>query len=255
MKHIGCFFILAHLANGLYSQNRPEIEWVDIPSGSFVMGSPKKEIDRGNTNDETQHTVHLSAFRMSKYEVTFEQYDAFCDSTGRKKPDDEGWGRGNRPVINVSWDDANAFALWMGCRLPTEAEWEYACRAGTTTPFNTGKCISTDDANYCGDYPYKGCRKGQFRGSTMPVGSFPPNAWGLYDMHGNVMEWCSNWYAEYPVWEETVSNPQGPAKGWGRVYRGGCWGSRAKMCRSAIRSYGVPERRVSSRGFRIVSSS
>ncbi len=252
MKKVTIFLISLFATSSLFAQ-KPTIEWVEIPAGSFLMGSPKKEIDRGNTNDETQHMVSLSAFKMSKYEVTFEQYDLFCDATGREKPNDNGWGRGNLPVINVSWDDANAFAEWMGCRLPTEAEWEYACRAGTSTTFNTGNCISTDLANYCGNYPYKRCRKGAYRERTMPVGSFAPNAWGLYDMHGNVMEWCNDWNGDYPVWEENISNPQGPDSGWGRVYRGGSWGMRAKMCRSAIRGFANPNLRIPERGFRLVA--
>lgn len=108
---ISIFTFLMYFSVNAQSQEDLSIAWVDIPGGSFMMGSPKDEIDRGNTNDETQHLVTISSFRMSKFEITFEQYDAFCDATGREKPDDEGWGRGNRPVINVSWHDANAFAV------------------------------------------------------------------------------------------------------------------------------------------------
>ncbi len=228
---------------------KPTIEWVSIPAGTFIMGSPASEVDRDN--NETQHQVTLSAFKMSKYEVSFEQYDLFCDATGRKKPNDEGSGRGKLPVINVSWNDATAFAEWMGCRLPTEAEWEYAARAGTTTHFNTGNCLSTKQANYDGNYPYSNCSKGEYRKKTMPVGSFTPNAWGLYDMHGNVYEWCSDWYGDYSTSAQT--NPKGPASGNSRMYRGGSWYGGAFFCRSAHRNFSNPVYHNINVGFRLVS--
>jgi len=223
------------------------IEWVSIPAGTFTMGSPPSET--GRNNDETQHQVTLSAFKMSRYEVTFEQYDAFCEATGRKKPDDRGWGRGERPVINVSWDDAKAFAGWMGCRLPTEAEWEYACRAGTTTPFNTGNNLTTSQANYNGNYPDNGNAKGEYRAKTLPVGSFSPNNWGLYDMHGNVWEWCSDWYGDY----KSFAQADGSETGSYRVYRGGCWYDTAPYCRAAYRNDRNPGLRGDGLGFRLVS--
>jgi formylglycine-generating enzyme required for sulfatase activity len=122
-------------------------------------------------------------------------------------------------------------------RLPTEAEWEYACRAGTTTPFYFGETISTDQANYNGNFPY-GKGKGVDRGKTTPVGSFPANVWGLYDMHGNVWEWCSDWYGEYPTGE--VVDPQGPLAGGERVMRGGSFLYQAAAVRSAVRNRIVP---------------
>ena len=213
------------------------IAWVSIPAGTFLMGSPESEVDRDE--DEIQHLVPLSAFKMSKNEITFAQYDLFCEKTGFEKPEDEGWGRGDRPVINVSWDDANAFATWMGCRLPTEAEWEYACRAGTTSPFNTGSNLTTDQANF--DYHL---------GKTMPVGSYPANAWGLHDMHGNVWEWCSDWYGDYSSSAQT--NPTGPSTGSDRVDRGGSWGNDAHSCRSAFRNLNAPSIRSYYLGFRLV---
>ena len=231
------------------SVKKPTIEWASIPAGTFTMGSPASEVDR--TSNETQHQVTMSAFKMSKYETTFEQYDMFCEATGREKPSDEDWGRGNRPVIDVSWDDATAFAEWMGCRLPTEAEWEYACRAGTTTPFNTGSNLTTSQANYDGNYPYNNNAKGEYREKTMPVGSFAPNTWGLYDMHGNVREWCSDWYGAYSTGAQT--SPKGPVSGSDRVRRGGSWSGGAWFCRSAYRGDCSPAGRDDLMGIRLVS--
>jgi len=247
-------FLFLLMIFGLFTtaQNKPIIEWVDIPAGTFTMGSPTSEFDRSHY--EIQHQVTLSAFKMSKYEVTFEQYDAFCIATGRTKPDDNGWGRGKRPVINVSWDDAAAFAKWMGCRLPTEAEWEYACRAGTTTPFNTGNNLTTSQANYNGNFPYNNNPKGENRAKTVPVGTFAANAFGLFDMHGNAWEWVNDWFENYSTKATAQTNPQGPSSGKFRVYRGGGWDLIAQFCRSARRRYQEPDRRFNYMGFRVVSS-
>jgi formylglycine-generating enzyme required for sulfatase activity len=242
--------ILTMVGFATYAQTqKPTIAWASIPAGTFTMGSPTSEVNR--FDNETQHQVTLSAFKMSKYEVTFDQYDAFCKATSREKPSDAGWGRGNRPVINVSWDDATAFATWMGCRLPTEAEWEYACRAGTKTPFNTGNNLTTTQANYDGNQPYNNNVKGIYRKKTMPVGSFAPNAWGLYDMHGNVWEWCSDWYGDYSASAQT--NPKGASSGSFRVYRGGSWNNYAQYCRSARRNVNTPDYPNVYFGFRLVS--
>jgi len=141
-------------------------------------------------------------------------------------------------------------------RLPTEAEWEYACRAGTTTPFSTGENLTTGQANYNGNYPYKNNQKGVYRENTVAVGSFAPNAWGLYTMHGNVWEWCGDWYGG-KYYEECkakgiVENPAGPGTGSHRVLRGGRWGSDAGRCRSAYRGSGTPDYRNAYVGFRLV---
>ena len=215
---------------------KPKIEWVEIPGGMFGMGSLANE--PGCDKNERKHLVILSAFKMSRYAVTFEQYDAFCDEMGFQKPGDEGWGRGKRPVINVSWVEANNFALWMGCRLPTEAEWEYACRAGTITAFNTGSSLSKSQANIEGS-------------KTMPVGSYPPNAWGLCDMHGNVWELCGDWNDYYSTSPQT--NPTGSSSGSYRVLRGGSWGNDARYCRSARRGNFGPAGSCDTLGFRLVS--
>ena len=238
------------------NEGRPRMEWVDVPAGTFLMGSPSYETDR--LDDEgPQHLVTLSGFKMSKYEVTFDQYDAFCKATGRQKPSDEGWGRGNQPVINVDWNDATAFADWMTKwvsthqpdssvlmeriipRLPTEAEWEYACRAGTTTPFNTGSSLNSSQAKF-----------NNYFGQTKPVGYYAPNAWGLYDMHGNVWEWCSDWYGDYSSSAQT--NPKGHLLGSYRVLRGGGWLYFGRHCRSATRGNAVPSDRGNYVGFRLV---
>ncbi|MFN5371938.1 MAG: formylglycine-generating enzyme family protein, partial [Bacteroidia bacterium] len=232
------------------ARSKLAIEWVDIPGGTFTMGSPSNEVDRSRIED--QHTVTLDGFKMSKYEVTFAQYDAFCEATNREKPSDEGWGRGNRPVINVSWHDAKAFADYVGYALPTEAQWDYACRAGSTSPFNTGTCLNTNEANYDGsNYPYTNCNKGTYNKKTIPVDSYSPNAWGLYNMHGNVFEWVSDWYGHYPTSAQT--NPQGPSSGSNRVFRGGGWYPDAQYCRSAYRHCRAPYYRDYSIGFRLVS--
>ena len=228
------------------------IEWADIPAGTYKMGSPKKEERRGS--DEYQHKVSLGGFKMSKYEITFEQYDAFCDSTGRSKPDDSGWGRGKRPVINVTWEDAVAFTEWLGSgsRLPTEAEWEYASRARKTTPFHTGNKLTTSEVNYHGHYPYKNDAIGVYQGQTLPVGSFDPNAWGLYDMHGNVCEWCLDWYDEDYYSISPPRNPQGPSFANERVLRGGSWNDWGGNCRSAKRFNSTPTHSLNTIGFRVV---
>jgi formylglycine-generating enzyme len=246
------FLILTFLSYGLIvtAQTRPIIDWAIIPAGTFTMGSPPSEVER--SKNETQHEVTLSSFMMSRYEVTFEQYDLFCTATGKEKPGDEGWGRVKRPVINVSWEDATAFAVWMGCRLPTEAEWEYAARAGTSTPFNTGDNLTSLQANYNGNNPYHKNAKGEYRKKTLPVGSFTANEYGLFDMHGNVWEWCSDLYGTYSNSPQT--DPEGSVSGKARVRRGGGWNDYARRCRSAYRDNVNPAYRDYSIGIRLVKS-
>ncbi len=232
---------------GNASINKPDVEFVDIPGGTFIMGSPATE--QGRQNDEIQHKVTLNPFKMSKYPVTFEQYDLFCEGTGRTKP----WGRerGNLPVSQVTWYDAQAFAEWMGCRLPTEAEFEYAARANTVTPFYTGKCLTSEQANFNGNEPYMSCEQSENRKKLLPVGSFAPNAFGLYDMHGNIWQWCSDWYGEYNI-KDTL-NPKGPDTGTKKVDRGGGFYDPAWRCRSAYRAGGDPPgNRGNGISFRIV---
>ncbi len=263
MKSLFTFIILL-ITNILLGQTRPDFEWVEIPASEFIMGSPKNE--RMRHKDEKQHKVSIenvfisswypetdtsSGLKISMYEVTFRQFDFFCENTGKPKPSDNGWGRGNRPVINVTWKDASDFAGWMGCRLPTEAEWELMCRAGTLSMFNTGDTLTFDYANVKTCYPVKSKHQGLFVQQTREVGSYSPNKWGLYDMHGNVWEWCSDWYTVYD--RNKQRNPAGPSTGTQKVIRGGAWNSNAVLCRSATRTKMNPKTRKANIGFRIVS--
>jgi formylglycine-generating enzyme required for sulfatase activity/tRNA A-37 threonylcarbamoyl transferase component Bud32 len=219
---------------------------VVIPGGRFQMGSPETEPER--EDDEQQHEVEVAAFAISKYEVTFEEYDRFAEATKREKPSDKRWGRGRRPIINVTWNDAVAYAEWLSqqtgksYRLPTEAEWEYAARAGTTTPFYFGETISTDQANYK-------VRKGVYRGKTVEVGQFPANAWGLHDMHGNVWEWtCSVYNENYDGGEQRCVEPNTSGL---RALRGGSWGNSPGGVRAAFRGWSRPDERLDYWGFRL----
>ncbi|MGH7493158.1 MAG: SUMF1/EgtB/PvdO family nonheme iron enzyme [bacterium] len=224
----------------------------DIKGGEFKMGGNEYE------NEQPVHPVKISPFRLGRYAVTVGQYQRFDPDHKKLNMNayEESFKDDAQPVINVSWYDAYIFCKWAGGRLPTEAEWEYACRAGTTTPFNTGGNLTTEQANYDGNYPYKKNPKGKYLEKTTPVGSYPPNAWGLYDMHGNVYEWCLDWYDKkyYEVCKTQgiVENPKGPETGSSRVLRGGSWGSYARFCRSAYRNYRSPADRDFNLGFRLV---
>ena len=227
------------------------IEFVYIPAGEFMMGSPSSEKDRSK-DEGPQHEVELSAFWMSKYEVTKAQWKAVVnDNCWRYFEED------NLPVEDVSWDECQEFIsefnIFHGekVRLPTEAEWEYACRAGTTTVFHYGDSLSSSQANFDGNYPYGGAAEGEYRKETMPVGSFKPNAWGLYDMHGNVWEWCADWYGEDYYGKSLRRNPTGPSSGSSRVFRGGGWNNYAMFCRSASRYKIKPLYQISILGFRL----
>lgn len=230
-------------------------QMVKIPAGTFMMGSPEDEEGRGD-EETPQHEVKIAKlFALGRYAVTFEEYHYFCDETGRKKPDGRG-ARGRRPVINISHDDAVAYCVWLGevsehaYRLPSEAEWEYACRAGTTTPFSFGETITTDQVNYDGRSPYGGGERGIYRGEAIPAGSLPANGWGLHEMHGNAWEWVEDLYnASYEgaptdgsAW---FSSPSGI-----RVVRGGSCAGGARLARAAYRDRPVPGERADLIGFR-----
>ncbi len=230
------------------------IDFVWVPEGCFQMGSPDSEAKRDS--DEGQvHEVCVDGFWMGKYEVTQAQWEKVMGSNPSLFKGD------SRPVERVSWNGAQDFLKGLNgkvgkemYRLPTEAEWEYAARAGTTTPFSFGNTISTDVANYRGNSTYGSGVKGIYREHTTEVGSFPPNGWGLYDMHGNVVEWCQDWFDETYYAKSPSKNPQGPLSGVSRVLRGGSWTSDPSYCRSANRSGGYPKGRYNYYGFRVVVS-
>ena len=199
-----------------------------IPAGSFVMGSPNEEEERDSAEGPQHRVTFASAFALGRFPVTFEEYEHFRIRAKQELPD-EGWGRGQRPAINVSWEDARAYCAWLSeqaaqpYRLPSEAEWEYACRAETTTPFWTGATIGTDQANYDGKYTYGSGRRGEYRRQTTPVDTFEENPWGLHDMHGNVWEWCEDcWSGNYHgAPQDGSASLQGNCSL--RVLRGGSW--------------------------------
>lgn len=243
-----------------------------IPAGTFTMGSPETEAERHS--NETQHSVTLSAFRMSKYEITNEQYAAFLNAKNiggdglyaagaypTKTLISASWdgfdwglhysgsqwipitGYESSPVICVTWYGATEYASYVGGTLPTEAQWEYACRAGTTTTFNTGNFLTNLQANYGWDI---------FTGKTQTVGSYSANAYELYDMHGNVREWCSDWDNGTTYSSAPQTNPIGPATGSGHIVRGGGWEDYADHCRSAERNSSSAEYYSVDLGFRVV---
>ncbi|MBE9116762.1 SUMF1/EgtB/PvdO family nonheme iron enzyme [Lusitaniella coriacea LEGE 07157] len=237
------------------------LEMVDLPGGWFVMGSPERE---GSNNEKPQHQVTVRPFFLGKYPITQEQWQAVVGLPKVKRTLDrnpsqfKGFKWLKRPVENVSWLDAVEFCERLSrrtgrkYRLPSEAEWEYACRAGTTTPFHFGETITTDLANYDGNYADANVPKGKYRQETTAVGSFFPNGFGLYDMHGNVWEWCADhWHKNYEgapndgtIWLSRYRGSQ-------RLLRGGSWYDVPGDCRSAYRTRNIPGKRSACFGFRV----
>jgi formylglycine-generating enzyme required for sulfatase activity len=262
-----------------------------IPAGSFVMGDAS-----GLDDEKPVHKVTITkSFYLGKYEVTIEQFRQFVEATGYVTDAEKGtgfqgafgWNRDTmdfkmnekyswrntgftqsdtHPVVNVSWNDAMEFCKWLSSkesknyRLPTEAEWEYACRAGSTTRYSHGddseglaKIGNVADAAFESQFPEL---KGLVKASdgftyTSPAGSFLPNPFGLYDMHGSVWEWCADWYDVGYYAKSPTNDPEGPATGEERVYRGGGWFNCTRGCRSASRSAGLPDNRNLTVGFRV----
>ena len=231
---------------------------VVLPAGTFEMGCVS---GRGCDEDEkpVRGVTIPAPFAMGVYEVTFEEWNACvaAGGCGEYRPDDRGWGRGSHPVIGVSRDEAQSYVEWLSAetggpyRLPSESEWEYAARAGTTTPFHTGPTISTDQANYDGNYTFGAGPEGVNRGETVPVGSFPANAWGLHDMHGNVWEWTAD------CWNGSYAGAPTDGSAWEtgdctlRVLRGGSWFNEPWDLRCAFRIGVTTGNRGNDVGFRV----
>jgi len=284
-KIVVLFFLIA--VGGVYAQQDAAPDgFVWIQGGTFMMGSPAKEPER--ENNEIQHRVTLSSFYMGKYEVTQKEYQEIMGTNPSRFKGDNlpvemvSWynaveycnkrseKEGLSPAYTIDKENIDIYNIYNssgidrfkwtvtwnrnanGYRLPTEAEWEYACRAGKKTPFNTGNNLTTSQANYNGSLPYNNNAEGENRQKTTPVGSFAPNAWGLYDMHGNVTELCWDRYGRY------ASGPQIDPAGTGskfdfeRVSRGGGWNGTAGGARSAARFCENPSHTWGSIGFRVV---
>ncbi|MBC5798203.1 formylglycine-generating enzyme family protein, partial [Sphaerospermopsis sp. LEGE 00249] len=242
-----------------YLGNGVTLEMVEIPGGTFLMGSPETEKDRAS-NEGPQRQVTVPSFFIGKYPLTQAQYQAIMgDNTSRFKGDGSTTLTNQRPVERVSWNDAVNFCQRLSQKtgknytLPSEAQWEYACRAGTTTPFYFGESITTDLVNHNGNYSYANAPEGEYRKRTTDVGSFPPNAFGLYDMHGNVKEWCLDDYVDNynnaPIDSSAVTS-QSEYK----MLRGGSWDLNPSYCRSAFRDNFSPDYSYNSLGFRLVVS-
>jgi formylglycine-generating enzyme required for sulfatase activity len=251
------------------------LEMVEVPGGKFRMGAPKSEAE-SDDDERPRREVKISPFFMGKFAITQAQWRViagwpkverelrpkpsyFPEGKRRKQSDDE------RPVERVSWEDAVECCARLSqktgraYRLPTEAEWEYACRAGTTTPFAFGETITPEFVKYDGNYPYGKAPEGKYSQETVPAGSLGiANVFGLFDMHGNVWEWCSDWYSReyYAECQKLgiVTGPQGPETGASRILRGGSWSARSTDCRSALRFFYEPGGRLNVFGFRVVVS-
>ncbi len=249
-----CILLASRSMTSVYGKQPKEItnsigmKLVLIPAGTFTMGSPAEEV--GRIYDETQHEVTISmSYYFGAYEVTQDQYEKVMGDNPSK------FKGAKNPVETVSWDDAVTFCKKLSelpeeteagreYRLPMEAEWEYACRAGSKIRYRFGDSpILREETAWFGENSER---------KTHPVGEKKANRWGLYDMHGNVYEWCQDWYAPYP--SGTTTNNQWPSGSSGRVIRGGSWAGGATFCRAAMRSAIDPSRRTSANGFRVAIS-
>jgi formylglycine-generating enzyme required for sulfatase activity len=246
------------------------MKFVLVPAGRFLMGSPPDEVGRG-VDEGPQHEVTITKpFYLAVYPVTQAQYarvlhtnpSHFCRG-GRGMDVVKTLDPQTLPVERVTWGNAVVFCRKLTewpeerrhgrrYRLPTEAEWEYACRGDSLQPFHFGLSLSSSSANFDGNYPYGGAPRGPFLQRTSPVGTYPPNPLGMYDLHGNVWEWCADWYGEHYYRESPGDDPSGPATGDRRVVRGGCWSSPGNNCRTAHRGKLEPGDCLYRVGFRVL---
>jgi formylglycine-generating enzyme required for sulfatase activity len=243
-------FSITLTKKGLFGGKSVDLEMIAIPGGKFWMGSPDGV---GDSDERPRHEVTIAPFFMGKYTVTQAQYEAVMG----KNP--SGFKGDKRPVERVSWHDAIAFCQELSKRsdrqfsLPSEAQWEYACRAGTETEFYFGETISTEQANYDGNYTYGSGKKGTYREQTTDVGSFPANKFGLQDMHGNVWEWCADhWHGNYKGAPKDGSAWITGSKDANRLLRGSSWLIDPDYCRSAFRNHYSPDLQNGCIGFRVV---
>ena len=224
------------------------MQFVHVPAGTFQMGPS----DGGKKRELPVHTVTLEAFSVGMHEVTFSQFDQFCEATSRKRPDDRDQGRDNRPVINVTWEDAVDYAEWLSKEtgldfsLPSESEWEYMARAGTTTPYWSGTSLSKGSAN-CRE-----CGSEWDNKSTAPIGSFRPNPWGIYDTAGNVSEWAMDSYHEGYTGAPTDGRARLDMSNSDKVTRGGSWRGSKNGLKASTRDWANKGTNYIEIGFRLV---
>lgn len=219
-----------------YRHRRTGILFIWIPGGTFLMGSPEGEVGRSGS-EGPQHQVTLSPFLIGKYEVSQGEWEGVMGTNPSH------FKGGSLPVENVSWKDVQEYSQKVGLSLPSEAQWEYACRAGTMTPFSHGETISVSQVNYDGGRPYADAPRGEHRRRTVFVDSFEPNQLGLHQMHGNVMEWCKDsWDPEFfSNLDALEKDPVCESYPYIRVIRGGCWNFSAEAARSARRGGYIPD--------------
>ena len=255
--------------------NSVGMKLIPIPAGTFTMGSPHSEAGRGSDEDQVEVTI-TTPFYMADTEVTQGQWLAVTGRTLKEQIETQTGPIGrsaklvtkvsavgdDQPMPFVNYADALEFCAILTAKehasgnlpetltytLPTEAQWEYACRAGTTTVFSSGDTLDSDDANFYGKIPYGVEGEGEYRDKTTPVKTFAPNPWGLYDVHGNLYEWCLDWYSESAP---GGTDPEVIEEGDSRIIRGGTWNRKATSCRSAYRYSSTPERRAYNVGFRV----